>query len=310
MIIKHPDPKEPLLERLESIAADPSLPSDVRAIASRDLKRQRAGLRAEKEAAYELGFHFERSRNWALIHDLRIEHGGRVAQIDHLVINRLLQIHVLETKNFSEGVGVNEHGEFVQFYQSRPQGIASPVAQNQRHIAVLEEALSSGRVALPTRLGIKLVPNFHNSVVVSKTARISRPRNKLPEAEHLVKIDQLVQRLEADFEKGSMLKLVSPETLEALARAIASLHVPAPLPARPAPARPALVPTPALASAETAGPVVAQPAQPAEPAAGAAPQSKLVCATCHAAVPYAVAKFCWMNKSRFQGRVLCREHQG
>lgn len=306
MIIKHPDSKEPLLARLAEIAANTALPESVRASASRDLKYQTAGLRAEKEAAYELGFHYGQARNWAIIHDLRIEHAGRVAQIDHLVINRLLQIHVLETKSFSEGVGVNDHGEFVQFYQSRPRGIASPVAQNQRHIAVLSELLGSGRVVLPTRLGIKLVPTCHSSVVVSKTARISRPKKRLPGAEYLVKVDQLMERLDADFEKGSMLKLVASETLEAFARSLAAQHVPAPLPAQPSPEAP-----PVSSPPRQPDPTPAPTAPVQNPAPeGAAPQKKLVCAACGTAVPYAVAKFCWMNKSRFEGRVLCRDHQG
>ena len=61
------------------------------------------------------------SKNWfspieeapvfaSVIHDLRIECEGRVAQIDHLLIGRFLDIWVCETKNFSEGIAINEQG--------------------------------------------------------------------------------------------------------------------------------------------------------------------------------------------------------
>lgn len=39
----------------------------------------------EKVALFVLSY--KDSQNWAVIHDLRIEHRGRVAQIDHLLIN-------------------------------------------------------------------------------------------------------------------------------------------------------------------------------------------------------------------------------
>jgi hypothetical protein len=45
-----------------------------------------------------------------VIHDLRIEHRGRVAQIDHLLINRVLDIFVLESKNYYYGVKISEEG--------------------------------------------------------------------------------------------------------------------------------------------------------------------------------------------------------
>jgi hypothetical protein len=45
-----------------------------------------------------------------VIHDHRIEHRGRVAQIDHLLINRFLDIFVLESKNYDYGVKISEEG--------------------------------------------------------------------------------------------------------------------------------------------------------------------------------------------------------
>ncbi|NTV47823.1 MAG: NERD domain-containing protein, partial [Chlorobiales bacterium] len=41
------------------------------------------------------------SKNWAVIHDLRLEHENQVAQIDHLMINRSFDFYVLESKNYA-----------------------------------------------------------------------------------------------------------------------------------------------------------------------------------------------------------------
>jgi len=64
-----------------------------------------------------------------------------VAQIDHLLINRLLDIWVLESKHFAEGVSINDHGEWTGFSGGRPYGMASPIEQNRKHVAVLEQVL-------------------------------------------------------------------------------------------------------------------------------------------------------------------------
>jgi hypothetical protein len=88
------------------------------------------------------------SRNWAIIHDLRVEFGDLVAQIDHLVINRWLDIWVCESKHFSEGVAINNHGEFTAFFNHKPYGVPSPIEQNERHILILKRILDAGMVEL------------------------------------------------------------------------------------------------------------------------------------------------------------------
>ena len=52
---------------------------DKRKRLERDLVQARAGLKGEQEAAYHIDFHLKDSKNWAIIHDLRIEWNGRVA---------------------------------------------------------------------------------------------------------------------------------------------------------------------------------------------------------------------------------------
>src|SRR4051812_4385016 len=61
-----------------------------------ELAKRRAGDHGEREAAYYIDFHLKAARNWAVIHDFRIQCKGRVAQIDHLIISRVLEIYVVE----------------------------------------------------------------------------------------------------------------------------------------------------------------------------------------------------------------------
>lgn len=129
MIIKSADDKSPQIAALQTIFARPDITVDTKKRIEQEIKNIKAGLKGEHEAAYEMNFHYKDSDNWALIHDLRIECDGRVAQIDHIVINRLMEMWVCESKNFSEGIAINEHGECSQFYANKPRGIASPFEQ-------------------------------------------------------------------------------------------------------------------------------------------------------------------------------------
>ena len=84
-----------------------------RFLIERELKSLVSGVRNEQNSVYYLDFNYKDSQNWAVIHDLRIEHCGRVAQIDHLLINRFLDIFVLESKNYYYGVKISEGWEFL-----------------------------------------------------------------------------------------------------------------------------------------------------------------------------------------------------
>ena len=178
MQIKSADDQQPQIDALEALLPRPDVDGTTRRRVEQEIRMIRAGATGEREAAYEIEFHLGANKNQMTLHGLRIECDGRVAQIDHLVINRLLDIWVCESKHFAEGVAINEHGEWVAFYGHRPQGIPSPVEQNRRHIAVLSDVFSKGLVPLPRRLGLTIKPQMNSLVLVSNGARISRPRGR------------------------------------------------------------------------------------------------------------------------------------
>ena len=82
------------LETLQGLLGQKGLTATTRVAIEREIRTVRAGEKGEREAAYEIDFYHGPSRNWAVIHDLRIEYEGRVAQIDHLLIGRFLDVWV------------------------------------------------------------------------------------------------------------------------------------------------------------------------------------------------------------------------
>src|SRR5699024_2639162 len=112
MLIKQADDQTVQLETLERLAKGKGPKARQ---AAEELRRRKAGVKGERESAYLIGFEYEHSPNWAVIHDLRLEHDGRVAQIDHVLINRWMDVYVLETKHVHAGIKITEEGEFLRW---------------------------------------------------------------------------------------------------------------------------------------------------------------------------------------------------
>lgn len=111
MIIKNADDKSCHVQQLEDLLTIAT--SEQKIKITQELRNLRAGIKGEQEAAYLIDFDLGKSQNTLVIHDLRLEIGGRIAQIDHLLINRTLNVFVLETKHFHAGLKITEEGEFI-----------------------------------------------------------------------------------------------------------------------------------------------------------------------------------------------------
>ena len=224
MLIKKSDDKTKDIETLRSLLDHPAASAETKKRIETEIRNIASGIKGEQDAAYEIDFHYGQSKNWAIIHDLRLEHKGRVAQIDHLLINRFLDFWVCESKRFSEGIAINDQGECAMFWNGKPQGIGSPHEQNAKHIAVIKAACDDGTIELPKRLGFSIKPSFTGLVVVSKNARITRPKAKGWWDDGIVKADQVKAKIEKSFDNDNnplvMAKLISSETLQDFARSL------------------------------------------------------------------------------------------
>lgn len=55
-----------------------------------------------------------------------------------------------ESKHFSEGVAIKNHGEFTAFFNHKPIAFRPRSSKNERHILILKRILDAGMVDLPT----------------------------------------------------------------------------------------------------------------------------------------------------------------
>ncbi|MCB1927526.1 MAG: NERD domain-containing protein [Rhodocyclaceae bacterium] len=232
MILKGIDDKTSQLASLEALLT--TAQASARAGIQRDIAAIRAGIKAEQEAAYYIDFDLRDSERTAVIHDLRLEVDGRVAQIDHVVIHKTLTVFVLETKHIASGLKITEDGEFLRWndYKKTYEGMASPLAQNERHLAVLKDAFQ--KIELPTRLGMRLDPVFRSFIVVSPQARIDRPKKF--DTSCVIKSDGLIEAMEKSFDRAGVLstfgaaaRLVSSDTVSDIGRQLVGLHRPSPI---------------------------------------------------------------------------------
>ncbi|UFS72266.1 NERD domain-containing protein [Geomonas sp. RF6] len=273
-----------------------------RFLIEREAKCIGSGVRGEESSAYYINFRYHDSPNWAIIHDLRLEFKGFVAQIDHLLINRFLDIYVLESKNYYYGIKISPEGEFLAWNGKSYVGIESPIEQNKRHISLLEKVVNQ-RELLPTRLGITMPAAYHNYVLVAPNSRIDRPAAAKFDASMVIKADALVESIGKRVDAMGVVntlataaKMVSTETLETFARSLARLHRPA-----------------KINYADKFGVCVqsGNAAVKEEPVTyGTANQAKnMRCESCGVEVESKVVYFCRINKVRFGGKVLCQTCQ-
>lgn len=104
-----------------------------------DLKTLENGYQAEKDNAYYLDFAFGDGERNILLHDIRIEHKGMVAQFDHILITRI-GIILLESKSFTGSLTINNDNSMTVTYgKSVVKTFPNPIEQNNRHMKVLNE---------------------------------------------------------------------------------------------------------------------------------------------------------------------------
>ena len=305
MLIKEADSRQSDLDELNALLALPHVNADTKQQIRQEIRNIQSGIKGETDAAFQINFHYENSHKWAVIHDLRLEFEGHAAQIDHLLINRFLEIYVCESKRFAEGIGFNEHGEFYRYSQGKPYAIESPIEQNNRHILLLKRLFNSGEIDLPTRLGFRMKPSLHSLILIANTSAIRRPKNskKVDGMDRIIKVEQLVKRRDQDLKEENFLhtfssvnKLISTETLQSFAENLADLHTPK---RKNWKARFGIEERPSEKEAD-----------PLSSTVSGTPQTKrLFCADCKTTVSPNVAAFCWNNKGRFHGRVYCFDCQ-
>jgi hypothetical protein len=301
VILKHKDKRNEDIQELNRLLAL-NVSAKQRFLIERELKCLLSGNSGESNSAYYLDFRYKDSQNWAVIHDLRIEHRGLVAQIDHLLINRFLEIYVLESKNYFYGIKITDTGEFMAYTGKTFQGIESPIEQNNRHIELLQKTIIDRNLG-PKRLGITLPITFKNYVLVAPNARIDRPKQDRFDTSKVTKADAFVSHIFNELDNMSVVatlaaatKIIGSDAFEEFGQKLVRLH------------RPGAINYVAKFGIDESA--VTMQAQAIEKTSTPSPQiSGKVCQMCGTLVEKKDVFFCNMNKERFKGQIVCRECQ-
>lgn len=309
MILKHKEQRTHDIHELNRLLTL-NLSAKQRFLVEKEFKCLLSGDSGERNSAYHIDFHYKNSKNWMVIHDLRIEHRGLVAQIDHLLINRSLMAFVIESKNYYHGIKITDNGEFMLWTGKSYQGIESPIEQNKRHISLIQQVIEDRKMA-PTRLGFSIPVTFKSYVMISPNTRIDRPNLSDFDTSSVVKADALVSKIDKEFDDvGTVLaafpKLVANDTLEEFGKKVVRLN-------RPGTFNYAAK----FGINEAVSEMTAKTAPSTAPALRVTEKEEVSsvskpdrrCDSCGTSVDRKVVFYCNINKPKFHGLLLCRECQ-
>lgn len=320
MLIKSPDDKKKRLRLLEELRNSDRLTERQKDWLQGEYRRLAPGIAGERDAAHYLDLSFSDSKNHVVLHDLRLEADGQIAQIDHLVVDRLLTFFLLETKTYNGSLHINEQGEFMAEYSGeRRYGIESPLEQSRRHETVLKKVLE--RLEITGRAGT--APSFIHIVMMHPKAIIHRPPADKFDTSMVIKADQFatwhkkfIDKMGATTVLAGMVNLRGRDTVKGWGEALKGEHRPTnPLglpdfmkPKVIVPTAPHISPNDAPKHKEVltrGNRVPIQRPSPSPPTESPTP----VCATCGKRLTQNVAKFCQDKVAWFGGKLYCYDHQ-
>jgi hypothetical protein len=174
---------------------------------------QRAGDEAEKQMAFYLKRAFADDPAVHVFHNLRLQDGSDVAQIDHLVLHRHGAI-LIESKSVTSAVNINERDEWTRQWNGRWTGMPSPVLQAKRQAELLRKLLRARREDLLDKALFGLVQRGFGMFVFDVVVAISdqgviQHRGQLPEVR---KADQVPDRIrELMREQAGLASLTSKD---------------------------------------------------------------------------------------------------
>src|SRR5690606_16704911 len=178
------------------------------------------------------------------------------------------------------------------------------IEQNKKHVTVLEKLFKSEVVELPKRLGLFIKPKYITNVLVSKNSRISRPGKKTNDLESVVKTDQFISHIgkliENDNNPLTIVKLVSSDTIEKLARDLVNQHKPIKfnwVAKFGLSDLQGIVDSTAIKEYRTEQKAM----EPQIEADEDSSKKKLICHSCGTKLSYKVGIFCWNNMKKFGG---------
>ena len=232
MLIKDRDPCDNAVAQLTDLL---SLDIDAakKFLVERELKRLNPQGNGSHSPSHFINFYCEECPDWAIIHDLKIESNGFAAHIDHLLINKFLDIHLFESRNYNDNIKITADGEFLVYDGNQYQSVNSPIAENEKRTQVLADLLVENKI-LPRRMGIAPKPRISSYVLVHPAVKVLRSLESLYDTSSVVSADYLtrtllrrLKRIKRSFERIKRLhRAFKAEMLAKVAARLAALHNP------------------------------------------------------------------------------------
>jgi len=179
-----------------------------------------AGLKTEKEMAYYLKARFAEHPELLVFNNLKVEHGDRAAQIDHLVLTRW-SAYFIETKSVGQKININADGQWARVYGRKYKNIESPLEQSRRHESILFDLLQSRRTEFMGKL-LGMQTTFRKLIEVRHLIGVSvgaviQGKGKTAVADSIRALDQIPQLIAEAHQsvRSSLLGSVIAETLNA-----------------------------------------------------------------------------------------------
>ena len=229
MLIKSAADRTEDVAELNALLSEPKLTAAQKKRIEKEIHLLGKGAWGEDQAAYFLDFHFAGYKNSIILHDLRLvlrnNDKEKIAQIDHLIITRFLDVYVLESKNWKQLI-VDEAGACSgKTWDGQEFGTQSPLEQCKRHVTVLARVfqLDPQLKALAPRQNI--IPR----VLVAPRCHLKAVHHR----EWYLKADAFHSAWEKDIDTEpviqsvvSLTRMVSRDTLYKIGHALAELHNP------------------------------------------------------------------------------------
>ena len=167
----------------------------------------RSGFEAEASMAYELDVHFKDQKDIVVLNDIKIEHNGFTAQIDHLVLT-CYSAYFIETKESHKAIKVNQYLDW--FRDGKP--IKSPISQSENHGKILFDLLENNiKHFMSKSFGIyhKLgTYTQYHYIAIGGNANIEGDGRKLIK-DQLLKYDQITKNILNHHKKSSKKYLIA-----------------------------------------------------------------------------------------------------
>jgi hypothetical protein len=226
MIFKEFDSKQEVLTTLKNLLKE-SNSEKQKALISQDLTLLTNGIESEKQNAYYIDFYVADSKNLIALHDIRLEHNGRTAQIDHMIINRF-GIELLESKSFKGTLTINDDNSLEVNYNGKIKSFPNPLEQSKRHADVLQKFIEDN-ASLGKR--VELLGGFNVKSIVLIHPETTITNKKLPD--NFFRADTYMSKRIEEVDKIGVLevfklvsKMIDINSVKELAELIKSAHKP------------------------------------------------------------------------------------